>query len=89
MIGPSGLAPSGGELKEGVHFPRPLGRLYGFINAKRDTNSLTHIKPGNLYRLVFRKPYNQPSAEKCTPSADGISPGGGDVLRTYHWYVIL
>ena len=32
-------------------------------------------------------PNNQPTAEKCTPSAFGISPGGGDVLRTYHSYL--
>ena len=45
----------GAEGTKGGVFPSPEGRLYGFLNIKQDTNSLTLIKNKNLYRLVFIK----------------------------------
>ena len=45
----------GGAEGRGGVFPSAKGRLYGFLNTKRDKNSLTHIKHWNVYRLVFMK----------------------------------
>ena len=67
-VGPCPLRGKGGAVgtKGGV-FPSPEGRLYGFLNTKRDKQRLTLIKHCYLYRLVFIKPYNQPSAEEMHP----------------------
>ena len=67
-VGPCLLRGKGGAVgTKGGAFPSPEGRLYGFLNTKRVKNNLTLIKHRYLYRLVFRKPYNQPSAEEMHP----------------------
>ena len=55
-VGPCPLRGKGGAVgtKGGV-FPSAEGRLYGFLTTERDKNSLTSIKQGILYRLVFIK----------------------------------
>ena len=55
-VGPYPLWGKGGAVgtKGGV-FPSPEGRLFGFLNTKRDKNSLTLIKHRYLYRLVCIK----------------------------------
>ncbi len=63
MIGPSGISPSGGETKRGGAFPSAVGRLYGFYKYKANESQCLILVKMFLYRLVFRKPYNQPTAK--------------------------
>ena len=64
---------------------RPVGWLFGFLTYLAGWNTFDDSQNISFhYRLVFNKNHTTAlQAWKCTPSAFGISPVGGEVLRTW------
>ena len=82
-VGPCPLRGKGGAVgTKGDVFPSPEGRLYGFLNTKRNKNLLILIKHWNLYHLIYKNHTTSLRLREIPPSAYGISPGGGEVLWT-------
>ena len=82
-----GPLPLWGRIKRGGAFPSAEGRLFGFLHTNRNKTRLTYIKHSDISPYMYKNHTTSLWLRKCTPSAFGISPDGGEVLRTYHWYI--